>query len=392
MRNFEYYNPTKVYFGKKTEERAGELVKSFGGTKVLIHYGGGSARRSGVLDRVEKSLETAGISFVTLGGVVPNPRLSLVQEGVAVCKQEEIDFILAVGGGSVIDSAKAIAYGAVYEDDVWNFFCGKAQPKACLSLGSVLTIAAAGSETSNASVITNEEGWYKKGYMNDLSRPKFAIMNPELTYTLPPYQTACGITDIMMHTIERYFNLQAEDELTDGLSESLLRNVMKNAPILLTAPTNYNARAEVMWAGSLAHNDLLNGGNGRGDWGTHRMEHEVGALFDVAHGAGLAALWGSWARCSYKKDIGRFAKFVHQVLDVPEDPDQEKMVFAGIRVLEGFFRKIVMPISLTELGVTPTGTEIEAMANKATNGDTIKVGGFSKLTKADIIKIYTMAR
>ena len=273
MFDFKYFTPTKVVFGKNTESKVADLIKEFGGTKILIHYGGGSVVRSGLLKRVTDTLDGAGISYVTLGGAVPNPHLGLVYEGIELCKKEGVDFLLAVGGGSAIDSAKAIGYGVANEGDVWDFYDYKRQAKGCLPLGVILTIAATGSEMSDSSV-----------------------MNPELTMTLPDYQTACGCTDIMMHTMERYFTNGGNMELTDALAEGLLRTVKKNAVILRDDPMNYDARAEVMWAGSLAHNGLTGCGNDGGDWMTHKLEHELGGLYDVAHGAGLAAIWGTWAR------------------------------------------------------------------------------------------------
>ena len=279
MLNFEYYTPTKVVFGKDTEKQAGELVKAFGGTKVLVHFGGQSAKKSGLLDRICNSLEEAGLSYVTLGGVVPNPHLSKVYEGIELCKKEGVDFILAVGGGSVIDSGKAIGYGVANEGDVWDFYAKKRTAKACLPIGAVLTIAAAGSEMSNSSVITNEDGWLKRGYNDDVSRCKFAVMNPELTYTLPAYQTASGCVDILMHTMERYFTKAENTMLTDSVAEGLMRTVIYNAKVLAEDPENYDARAQVMWAGSLSHNGLTGCGT-EGDWASHQLEHELGGMLD----------------------------------------------------------------------------------------------------------------
>ena len=288
MNNFTYYTPTKVVFGRGSEGQTGALVRERGCKKVLLHYGGGSAVRSGLLDRVKDSLREAGLEWTELGGALPNPRLSLVREGVDLCRREGVDFLLAVGGGSVIDSAKAMAYGAAEEGDVWDLYCGKRQARAALPVGAVLTIAAAGSEMSDSSVITNEDGWIKRGYSSDLCRPVFAVMNPELTMTLPAYQTACGCTDILMHTMERYFHPEAGMALTDSLAEALMRTVMESARVLTKEPENYEARAEVMWAGSLSHNGFTGCGAG-GDWMTHKLEHELGGLYDVAHGAGGAA-------------------------------------------------------------------------------------------------------
>ena len=306
MFDFKYFTPTKVLFGKNTEDKVADLIQEFGGKKVLIHYGGGSVIRSGLMQRVTDKLDAAGISYVKLGGAVPNPRLSLVYEGIELCKKEGVDFLLALGGGSAIDSAKAIGYGLMNEGDVWDLYDYKKQAKASMPLGVILTLAATGSEMSDSSVITKEEGLVKRGYSSDFGRPRFAILNPELTMTLPDYQTACGCTDIMMHTMERYFTNGGNMELTDSMAEALLRTVKANALILARDPKNYDARAEVMWAGSLSHNGLTGCGNDGGDWMTHKLEHELGGLYDVAHGAGLAAIWGSWARYVYKNCLPRF--------------------------------------------------------------------------------------
>ena len=275
VKNFEYFTPTKVVFGKDAEAQTGSLIQAQNCKKVLVHFGGSSAKKSGLLDRVFTSLKTAGIEYVTLGGVVPNPRLSKVYEGIELCKKEKVDFILAVGGGSVIDSAKAIGYGMANECDVWNLYEGKVKATGCLPVGVILTIAAAGSEMSNSSVITNENGWLKRGYSSDYGRCKFAIMNPELTYTLPQYQTESGCTDILMHTMERYFTTERSMEVTDNISEGLMRSVIHNAKILMDEPQDYNARAEIMWAGSLSHNGLTGCGS-VGDWASHQLEHELG--------------------------------------------------------------------------------------------------------------------
>ncbi|MBO7661798.1 MAG: iron-containing alcohol dehydrogenase, partial [Clostridia bacterium] len=358
MFSFHYYTPTKVVFGKDTETKVAELVREFGGTKVLIHYGGGSVVRSGLLNRVTGLLDDAGIPYVTLGGAVPNPRLGLVYEGIELCKKEKVDFLLALGGGSAIDSAKAIGYGTANEGDVWDFYDYRREAAGCLPLGVILTIAATGSEMSDSSVITKEEGWVKRGYSSDYGRPRFAIMNPELTMTLPDYQTACGCTDIMMHTMERYFTNGGNMEITDAIAEGLLRTVMQNAEILARDPRNYDARAEVMWAGSLSHNGLTGCGNDGGDWMTHKLEHELGGLYDVAHGAGLAAIWGSWARYVYLNCLPRFRRFAVRVMDIPEEGTDEVIALKGIEALENFFRRIHMPTNLRELGVSATEEDL----------------------------------
>ena len=393
MLNFQYFTPTKVVFGKDAELKVGPLVKEEGCKKVLVHYGGQSAKKSGLLNRVCEALKDFDIDYVTLGGVVPNPHLSKVYEGIELCKKEGVDFILAVGGGSVIDSCKAIAYGLGNpEVDVWDLFTGKARPKACYPLGSILTIAAAGSEMSNSCVITNEEGWYKKALDTDLARPKFAIMNPEITYTLPDYQTQCGCADIMMHTMERYFVLEDTMEITDKIAQDVMKNVMKYAKILKKDPENYEARAEIMWCGSLSHNGLTGCGTCGGDWATHLMEHELGGMFDVAHGAGLAAVWGSWARYVMDEKPERFAQFAVNVMGVEECEDIKATAIKGIEAVEDFYREIEMPTNLKELGIDPTDEQIKDMAMKATNNDTQQLGAFKKLSAKDLVEIYTAAK
>ncbi|MCR4960786.1 MAG: iron-containing alcohol dehydrogenase [Lachnospiraceae bacterium] len=391
MFDFKYYTPTKVIFGKGKETQVADLIKEFGGTKILIHYGGGSVIRSGLLKRVTDCLDAAGISYVTLGGAVPNPHLGLVYEGIELCKKEKVDFLLAVGGGSAIDSAKAIGYGVANEGDVWDFYDYKRQAKGCLPLGVILTLAATGSEMSDSSVITKEEGLVKRGYSSDYSRARFAILDPELTMTLPDYQTACGCTDIMMHTMERYFTNGGNMELTDALAEGLLRTVKKNALILCEDPGNYDARAEVMWAGSLSHNGLTGCGNDGGDWMTHKLEHELGGLYDVAHGAGLAAIWGSWARYVYKDCLHRFKKFAINVMDVEERGSDEEIALCGIEAMEDFYRSINMPTNLRELGVKPTEEELALMAKKCAIGVGGEMGSAKVLNEEAMLAIYRAA-
>ena len=392
MFGFNYYTPTKVVFGKGTETKVAELIKEFGGTKVLIHYGGGSVIRSGLLKRVTDTLDGAGIPYVTLGGAVPNPRLSLVYEGIELCKKEGVDFLLGVGGGSAIDSAKAIGYGVANEGDVWDFYAYKRKAAACLPLGVILTIAATGSEMSDSSVITKEDGWIKRGYSSDYGRPRFAIMNPELTMTLPDYQTACGCTDIMMHTMERYFTNGGNMEITDALAEGLLRTVMDNAEILVKDPKDYDARAEIMWAGSLSHNGLTGCGNDGGDWMTHKLEHELGGLYDVAHGAGLAAVWGSWARYVYKNCLPRFKRFAVNVMGVEAAGTDEEIALKGIEALEDFFRRIRMPTNLRELGVAATEEDLATMARKCAIGVNGSAGSARKLNEQDMLAIYRASK
>jgi alcohol dehydrogenase YqhD (iron-dependent ADH family) len=392
MVNFDFYAPTKVVFGKDTEAQVGALVKAQNCKKVLVHFGGKSAKESGLLDRIFESLKDEGIDYVDLGGVVPNPRLSKVYEGIELCKKEGVDFILAVGGGSVIDSAKAIGYGMTNDCDVWDIYSGKAKPTACLPVGAILTIAAAGSEMSNSSVITNEDGWLKRGCNSEYSRCKFAIMNPELTYTLPKYQTASGATDILMHTMERYFTIVNSMELTDSISEGLMKTVIHNTKILMKDSTNYNARAEIMWAGSLSHNGLTGCGT-VGDWASHQLEHEIGGMFDVAHGAGLAAIWGSWARYVYKSDVTRFAQFAVNVMGVPNDfHNLEQVALEGIEAMENFYRSIEMPTSINELGINLTDEQIDELAYKCSFKNTRSIGSFKQLNMEDIKEIYAMAK
>ena len=394
MRSFEYFAPTKVIFGKDSHLQIGDILKKENCHKVLIHYGGKSAVASGLIDEVSGCLTDAGIDFVTLGGVVPNPRLSKVREGIELCKKENVDFILAVGGGSVIDSAKAIGYGVANPwTDVWNFYLKTEVPTACLPIGVIPTIAASGSEMSNSSVITNEDGWLKRGAAKcDLCRPKFALMNPKLTYSLPQYQTESGCVDILMHTMERYFVNIETMEITDSISESLMQTVIYNARILMREPDNYTARAEIMWAGSLSHNGLTGCGTGGGGWACHQLEHELGGLYDVTHGAGLAAIWGSWARYVYDVNPERFAQFATNVFDIPCGLDFEKTALAGIEAMEDFFRSIKMPVSLHELGLDLDDQQIHELAFKCSYEDTRTIGVFKQLNMKDMEKIYTMAR
>ncbi len=388
--DFTLYTPTKVVFGHDAEQKTGALVKSFGGSCALIHYGGGSVVRSGLLQRIEASLDEAGVRHVALGGVVPNPRLEKVYEGVALAKQNGVDFILAVGGGSVIDSAKAIAYAlAEPEYDVKELYEHTRAPKACFPVGVVLTIAASGSEMSDSSVISYEDK--KRGCNSDLCRPRFAVMNPALTATLPAYQTAAGCSDILMHTMERYFVQGPKMELTDAIAEGLLRTVMRFAQVLVSHPEDYEARAEIMWAGSLSHNGLTGCGNDGNDFASHRLEHELGAMYDVTHGAGLTAVWGSWARYVYKNCLSRFVRFAKNVMQVEGATDEETALL-GISAMEDFFRSIGMPTNLKELGVAPNENDILLLAKncaKATGG---KVGSAMPLYEADMANIYRMAK
>lgn len=393
IKDFNFYAPTRIVFGKSSEEKIAELVIANNGKKILLHYGGGSAERSGLLNVVRKQLRDAGLNFVELGGVVPNPLLSKVQEGIELCRKEQVDFILAVGGGSVIDSSKAIGYGVNYAGDVWDFWDGKAVPKECLPIGVVLTIPAAGSEMSSSCVITKDEGLNKRGFNCDLCRCKFAVMNPERTYTLPVYQTAAGATDIMMHTMERYFSKYEDMTLTDAISEALLRTVKDAVLVVLEHPEDYRNRAQIMWASSLAHNDLTELGLDK-DFATHKMEHELSALFGVTHGAGLAAIWPSWARYVKDKHLSRFVRFAVNVMGIENDfahPDEtaEK----GIRAVEEFYHKIGMPINIHELlGREITTDEIEEMVKKCSRGGTLKLGSIEVIDAEAMRKIYQMAK
>lgn len=392
IKDFNFYSPTQVVFGKSAEEQLAALVKRYGGTRVLVHYGGGSARRSGLLDKVFGLLSDAGIGYVELGGVVPNPLLSLVKDGIALCRKEKIDFILAVGGGSVIDSAKAIAYGVPYDGDPWDFWDGKAVPQSSLPVGTILTIPAAGSEMSDSCVVTRDEDQNKRGFNNDLCRCKFAIMNPERTYTLPPYQTAAGATDIMMHTMERYFSRYEGMTLTDSIAEALLRTVKDSVFEVLKNPTDYRHRAQIMWAGSLSHNNLTECGLEK-DFATHRLEHELSALFGVTHGAGLAAMWGSWARFVMPKHVSRFVQYAINVMGVTNDlTDPEGTALRGIEATERFFHAIGMPTSIHELlGRKVTDDEIALMVRKCSRGGTITLGSIEKIGPKEMETIYRIA-
>lgn len=392
MDNFNFYSPTEFVFGKDRENECGELVKKYGGTKVLIHYGGGSARRYGLLDRVEQMLHEAGIDFVELGGVVPNPLLSKVKEGISLCCREHVDFILAVGGGSVIDSAKAIGYGVPYEGDVWDFWDGRAVPQACLPVGVMLTIPAAGSEMSSSCVITQDDGMLKRGVNSDLCRCKFAIMNPERTFTLPPYQTAAGATDIMMHTMERYFSKYEDATLTDAIAEALLRTVKDAVFEVLRNPEDYRNRATIMWASSLSHNDLTECGTEK-DFACHKLEHELSGLFGVTHGAGLAAIWGSWARYVMDCHLNRFVQFAVNVMGVTNDfTSPRTTALRGIEATERFFQAIGMPTNIPALiGRQVTNEEIETLVSKCSRGGKMNIGAMEILTPADMAAIYRQA-
>ncbi len=393
MKDFNFYSPTQVVFGRQSEEQVAQLIKKYGGTKVLVHYGGGSARRSGLLEKMFSLLKDAGIGYVELGGVVPNPLLSKVREGIELCRKEKVDFILAIGGGSVIDSSKAIGYGVPYEGDVWDFWDGKAVPQACMPIGTVLTIPAAGSEMSDSCVITNDDGMLKRGCNSDLCRCKFAVMNPERTFTLPPYQTAAGATDIMMHTMERYFCKHQDMSLTDALAEALLRTVKDSALVVMREPENYRHRAQIMWAGSLSHNNLMECGMEK-DFASHKLEHELSGLFGVTHGAGLAAIWPSWARYVMKNHVARFVQFAVNVMGVTNDfTDPEGTAEKGIQAIETFYKTIGMPVNMRELiGRELTDGEIKTMVDKCSRGGKMTIGTLEKLDTEAMECIYRMSQ
>lgn len=387
MINFTFQCATKMIFGKDTENQVGEETIKYG-KKVLLHYGGGNIKRSGLYDRVVNSLKEAGVEFIELSGVKPNPRLSLVREGIRLCRENNVEFILAVGGGSVIDSSKAISVGVPYEGDVWDFYTEKSVGREALPVGVVLTIPAAGSEASIGSVITNEDGWYKRAINYEIIRPRFAISNPELTYTLPKEQTANGAADIMAHIMERYFTNVTNVDLTDRLCEAALKTVIKNAPIAISEPENYDARAEIMWASTVAHNGLLDTGR-IGDWASHNIEHELSGIYDVAHGAGLAVIFPAWMRYVYKTNIKRFVQFAVRVWNIDEDfENPERTALEGIAALKNFFKSIGLPVTLGELNIPDD--RLEEMAQKATEVST--VGEFVKLGKEDVLNIYKLAK
>jgi hypothetical protein len=388
MHNFEYFNNVKFIFGKDTVTKVGELVAAQG-KKVLLHYGGGSIKKSGLYDTIMKSLKESSLEVVELGGVVSNPRLSKVYEGIEVCKAEKIDFILAVGGGSVIDSAKAIAAGVHYDGDVWDLYIGEGNVESTVPLGTILTIPAAGSEVSPNTIITKEEGQLKRGFSHISLRPVFSILNPELTFTLPEYQTTCGMVDMLAHTFERYFTTVRFVEVTDRMSEGLMKSIINIAPKLIADPNNYELRAEIMWAGTIAHNGLL--GTGRiEDWASHMIEHEVSGIYDIAHGAGLSIVFPAWMKYVYKNDMPRFAQWANRVFDIEINTfNLEETILKGINALERFYQSINMPIRLTDASIDIE--RIEEMADKATNNGAGTVGSFVELTRDDIVNIYKLA-
>lgn len=388
MLNFNFYSPTEFVFGKERENEVGTLVKKYGGSKVLIHFGGGSVVRSGLLDRVKTSLDKEGVPYVELGGVMPNPRDSKVYEGINLVKENGIDFILSVGGGSSIDSSKAIAAGALYDGDFWDYYSGKAGSiEKALPVGTILTIAAAGSEGSGDSVITKEDGMLKRGASGSGIRPKFSIMNPELLFTLPSYQTACGATDIMAHVFERYFTNTKEVEITDRLCEAVLMTMIKETPRVIADPCNYDACANIMWAGTVAHTNIVGVGRDQ-DWNSHGIEHELSALYDCAHGAGLAVIMPAWMDFVYKHDVMRFAQMAERVWGVKMNyADPEATAIEGIKRFRMFLRSIGMPINFEELGADIK--DIPVMVEKM--GISGETGGFVHLKPEDVKAIYEIA-
>jgi alcohol dehydrogenase YqhD (iron-dependent ADH family) len=388
MENFDFRNPTKIIFGRGTENRVGTETAVYA-KKVLLHFGGKSIKASGLYDRVTASLKAAGVQWIELGGVVPNPRLSLVRQGIKLCKENKLELILAVGGGSVIDSAKAIAMGSVIDGDVWDFYLGKGEPKAALPVATVLTISAAGSESSTGSVITNDEGLLKRAVNSELIYPRFSILNPELAFTLPSFQVACGASDIMAHLMERYFTNVDHVEFTDRLLEATMKTIARMAPRVLENPRDYDSWSEFMWAGTIAHNNLLNTGR-IGDWASHDSEHEISGIYDVAHGAGLAVVFPAWMKYTLHHDVNRFAQWAARVWNVDTDYwNAEATAREGIRRLEAFYHSLGLGTKLSDLGV---GTDrLDEMADKGTNGNTRTLGNFVKLDRTAVRKILDLA-
>lgn len=397
MNNFRFHSPTEFVFGRDTEQQTGQMARTYGAHHVFVVYGGGSVVRSGLLQRVCESLSEAGITFCQLGGIRPNPTDAKVYEGIDIARKEKCDFILAVGGGSVIDTAKAIAAGVTYDGDFWDFFCGKAIVNKALPVGVVLTIPASGSEGSGNSVITRTEGLHKLSLRtHNWLRPKFAIMNPELTFTLPPYQTACGIADMMVHVMERYFSNTTGCELTDRLCEATLMGIIDEAPKVMNNPCDYDARANIMWAGTIAHNGIC--GTGRDeDWASHFMEHELSAVYDVTHGAGLTAIVPAWLTWMADHNINKVEQLARRVMGVtPSDvegaaPGAKPRLVAleGIRRLAGFWQSMGLPVNIAGLGIT--NPDIDLLVNKLHENKGELVGSYVKLDRTMTREIYQSA-
>ena len=388
MENFNFYSPTEFVFGRGRENECGVYVKKYGGTRVLLHYGSASARKSGLLDRVIASLKAEGLAYIELGGVQPNPHDTLVYRGIEICKREGIDFVLAVGGGSVIDSSKAIAMGSCYDGDFWDFYSKKATPQAALPVGTVVTISAAGSEGSGDAVITRQDGLLKRGCTTDLIRPRFSVLNPELTFSLPAWQTACGCTDIMSHTFERYFTPSEDVEVTDRLCEAILLTIIKEAPRVIANPCDYDARANIMWAGMVAHNNIVGAGRIQ-DWSSHKLEHELSALYDCSHGAGLAVIQPAWMEYVMPRNVMRFAQFATRVMGCEMDFEHPEVTAReGIARLRRFFSSIGMPVNFQQLGAREE--DIPHFVKTLGIGDG-EIGGLVRLNAADVENIYRIA-
>ena len=391
MDNFSFVTPTLYVYGRDSELKTGSLLRVYGQRTLVVCNQHKHLLESGVFDRILNSMREAGIEPFFLTGIQPNPRLSKVREGIALCKKNGIDSVLAIGGGSLIDTAKAIAIGVPYDGDVWDFYCGKQMElQICLPVGVVSTIAAAGSEGSGGTVITNEDGWYKRPFCHDLMRPRFAILNPELTFSVSPYQTACGSVDIIMHALERYFVNTPAVELSDRYCEATVRTVINNSLVAYHQPDNYDARGELLWASIWAHNDLLTAGRG-GDYASHFIGHELGAKFDIAHGATLSVIVLGWMRFVYLHDLPRFCQFAYRVFDIePDFRSPEKTALAGIHALENYFKKLDMPVRLSDFGVKITDSDIVEMASKCTESGNI--GGFVSLSREDVISIFNLMK
>lgn len=389
MNNFVFYSPTEFVFGKNTEVQVGALARKYGVQKVMIVYGGGSVVRSGLLDRVKQSLQEAGVAYCEMGGVQPNPIGGKVYEGIQLCRREQVDMMLPVGGGSVIDTAKAIAAGALYDGDFWDFFIGRAKVEKALKVAVVLTIPAAGSEGSGNTVITKTETLQKLGLCApEHLRPVFSIMNPELTYTLPAYQTACGIADMMAHIMERYFTNTPDVEISDRLCEGTLTAIIKEAYRVKQQPDNYAARANIMWCGTVAHNGICGVGREE-DWASHALEHEISAIYDVAHGAGLAVIFPAWMAFMAEHNPAKIAQFAHRIFDIPKSEDLEEMALAGTARLKHFFRYMGLPVSFKELGIEHPDIDRMLVSLQRNKGELL--GNYVKLTMTDCREIYRLA-
>ena len=388
MIDFVFQNPAKIIFGRDALSHLDEEVLRYG-HKVLLVYGGGSVKRIGLYDQVMDILHSNGVTVWELAGIVPNPRLARVYEGIDICRREGVELVLALGGGSAIDTAKAIVNGVPYTGDVWDFYMGKAQPREVLPLGTILTIPAAGSEMSYSSVITNENGMLKRGYNSVTHVPRFSILNPEWSFSLPAYQTACGCVDIMAHMMERYFTRVEHVELTDRLIAAGMKTMLHNAPIVMARPDDYDARAEVMWTGTLAHNTLLHTGR-IGDWGSHKVEHELSASYDIAHGAGLSIVFPAWMKYAIRQYPGKIAQFATDVFDVPADfGTQTEVALEGVRRLEAFYKSLNMPTRLHEAGIRHC--DYAALAERALPTEESVIGEYIRLHRQDIVEIYRLA-